>query len=101
MPFVGLANLLLSSVRSSRKNEEADDIGCNYRVLRRDNFRIIATIAMAGCFVARQYCLLRLKLPLPLVGQSLVAFAASGATSLPPLWVWMKDTFGVDPMRSR
>jgi hypothetical protein len=29
------------------------------------------------------------------------AFAASGATSLPPLWVWMKDTFGVDPMKSR
>jgi len=29
------------------------------------------------------------------------AFAASGASSLPPLWIWMKDTFGVDPMRSR
>jgi hypothetical protein len=25
------------------------------------------------------------------------AFAASGATSLPPLWIWMKDTFGIDP----
>ncbi len=27
------------------------------------------------------------------------AFAASGATSLPPLWVWMRETFGIDPMR--
>ena len=27
------------------------------------------------------------------------AFAASGAISLPPLWAWMKNTFGVDPMR--
>jgi len=27
------------------------------------------------------------------------AFAASGVSSLPPLWVWMKDTFGVDPRR--
>jgi spermidine synthase len=26
------------------------------------------------------------------------AFAASGATSLPPLWVWMRSTFGIDPM---
>jgi hypothetical protein len=25
------------------------------------------------------------------------AFAASGVSSLPPLWVWMKETFGVDP----
>ena len=25
------------------------------------------------------------------------AFAASGASSLPPLWVWMKQTFGIDP----
>ena len=27
------------------------------------------------------------------------AFAASGATSLPPLWVWMKQTFGIDPSK--
>jgi len=27
------------------------------------------------------------------------AFAASGASSLPPLWVWMKDTFGIDPTK--
>jgi hypothetical protein len=27
------------------------------------------------------------------------AFAASGVSSLPPLWVWMKDTFGIDPSR--
>jgi spermidine synthase len=27
------------------------------------------------------------------------AFAGSGATSLPPLWVWMKDTFGIDPQK--
>jgi hypothetical protein len=27
------------------------------------------------------------------------AFAASGATALPPLWVWMKQTFGIDPQR--
>ena len=27
------------------------------------------------------------------------AFAASGVSSLPPLWVWMKETFGVDPQR--
>jgi spermidine synthase len=27
------------------------------------------------------------------------AFAASGASSLPPLWVWMKQTFGIDPQR--
>jgi spermidine synthase len=27
------------------------------------------------------------------------AFAASGVSSLPPLWVWMKDIFGVDPRR--
>jgi spermidine synthase len=25
------------------------------------------------------------------------AFAASGVSSLPPLWVWMKETFGIDP----
>jgi spermidine synthase len=25
------------------------------------------------------------------------AFAASGATSLPPVWSWMKETFGLDP----
>ena len=25
------------------------------------------------------------------------AFAAARASSLPPLWVWMKDTFGIDP----
>jgi hypothetical protein len=25
------------------------------------------------------------------------AFAASGVSSLPPLWIWMKDTFGIDP----
>ena len=29
------------------------------------------------------------------------AFAASGATSLPPLWIWMKETFGIDPQRRR
>ena len=27
------------------------------------------------------------------------AFAASGVSSLPPIWVWMKDTFGIDPRR--
>jgi len=27
------------------------------------------------------------------------AFAASGASSLPTLWVWMKETFGIDPQR--
>jgi spermidine synthase len=27
------------------------------------------------------------------------AFAASGATSLPPVWIWMKDTFGLDPTK--
>jgi spermidine synthase len=27
------------------------------------------------------------------------AFAASGASSLPPLWAWMKETFGIDPAR--
>jgi spermidine synthase len=27
------------------------------------------------------------------------AFAASGVSSLPPLWVWMKETFGIDPQR--
>ena len=27
------------------------------------------------------------------------AFAASGVSSLPPLWVWMKQTFGIDPQR--
>ncbi len=27
------------------------------------------------------------------------AFAASGVSSLPPLWVWMKETFGIDPSR--
>jgi spermidine synthase len=25
------------------------------------------------------------------------AFAASGATALPPLWVWMRQTFAIDP----
>ena len=29
------------------------------------------------------------------------AFAASGASSLPPSWVWMRDTFGIDPTRHR
>src|SRR4030095_11093723 len=27
------------------------------------------------------------------------AFAASGVSSLPPIWVWMKETFGIDPQR--
>jgi spermidine synthase len=27
------------------------------------------------------------------------AFAASGASSLPPLWMWMKDIFGIDPVK--
>jgi hypothetical protein len=27
------------------------------------------------------------------------AFAASGVSSLPPLWIWMKETFGIDPRR--
>jgi hypothetical protein len=27
------------------------------------------------------------------------AFAASGVSSLPPTWIWMKETFGVDPSR--
>jgi len=27
------------------------------------------------------------------------AFAASGVSSLPPLWIWMKETFGIDPQR--
>ncbi|PYR82135.1 MAG: hypothetical protein DMF87_02720 [Acidobacteria bacterium] len=27
------------------------------------------------------------------------AFAASGVSSLPPLWIWMKETFGIDPSR--
>jgi hypothetical protein len=27
------------------------------------------------------------------------AFAASGVSSLPPLWIWVKDTFGIDPRR--
>ena len=27
------------------------------------------------------------------------AFAASGATTLPPIWIWMKETFGLDPAR--
>ena len=27
------------------------------------------------------------------------AFAASGVSSLPPIWVWMKETFGIDPSR--
>jgi len=27
------------------------------------------------------------------------AFAASGVSSLPPIWIWMKDTFGIDPSR--
>jgi len=25
------------------------------------------------------------------------AFAASGVSSLPPIWIWMKETFGIDP----
>jgi hypothetical protein len=29
------------------------------------------------------------------------AFAASGVSSLPPIWVWMKDTFGIDPSSPR
>jgi hypothetical protein len=28
------------------------------------------------------------------------AFAASGATSLPPVWAWMRDTFAIDPMKT-
>jgi spermidine synthase len=28
------------------------------------------------------------------------AFAASGASTLPPLWMWMKQTFGIDPTRA-
>ncbi len=47
MPFLGLADLLLSSVRSSRKNEEADDIGCDSRVLRRDCLKRDATLSVA------------------------------------------------------
>jgi hypothetical protein len=27
------------------------------------------------------------------------AFRASGASSLPPIWVWIKETFGIDPSR--
>ena len=27
------------------------------------------------------------------------AFAAAGVSSLPPLWIWMKETFGIDPSR--
>jgi hypothetical protein len=27
------------------------------------------------------------------------AFAASGVSSLPPIWVWMKETFGINPSR--
>src|SRR5262245_39291411 len=27
------------------------------------------------------------------------AFAASGVSSLPPIWIWMKETFGIDPQR--
>jgi hypothetical protein len=27
------------------------------------------------------------------------AFAASGASSLPPIWIWMKETFGIDPQK--
>jgi hypothetical protein len=27
------------------------------------------------------------------------AFGASGVSSLPPIWLWMKDTFGIDPAR--
>jgi hypothetical protein len=27
------------------------------------------------------------------------AFGASGVSSLPPLWIWMKETFGIDPQR--
>jgi spermidine synthase len=27
------------------------------------------------------------------------AFAASGVSSLPPIWIWMKDPFGIDPQR--
>jgi spermidine synthase len=29
------------------------------------------------------------------------AFAASGVSSLPSIWVWMKDTFGIDPSSPR
>jgi spermidine synthase len=28
------------------------------------------------------------------------AFAASGATSLPPSWAWMRETFGIDPTKA-
>ena len=27
------------------------------------------------------------------------AFAASGVSSLPPIWIWMKETFGIDPQK--
>ena len=27
------------------------------------------------------------------------AFVASGVSSLPPIWIWMKETFGIDPSR--
>ena len=27
------------------------------------------------------------------------AFAASGARELPPIWIWMKETFGLDPTK--
>jgi spermidine synthase len=27
------------------------------------------------------------------------AFAASGVSSLPPIWIWIKETFGIDPQR--
>ena len=26
-------------------------------------------------------------------------FAQSGATTLPPFWIWMKERFGIDPMK--
>ena len=27
------------------------------------------------------------------------AFTASGVSSLPPIWIWMKETFAIDPSR--
>jgi hypothetical protein len=27
------------------------------------------------------------------------AFTASGVSSLPPIWAWMKETFAIDPQR--
>jgi len=32
---------------------------------------------------------------------SSAAFAASGVSSLPPIWIWLKETFGIDPSRRR